>query len=104
VLKLAALQARLLDKAAALTKPGGRLVYATCSLERDEGERQVEAFLKRNAAFQLDPVKDAEVGGVAEVLRPEGWIRCLPFHLPHVVDRMSGMDGFFAARLVRRSG
>jgi 16S rRNA (cytosine967-C5)-methyltransferase len=104
VLKLGGLQARLLDKAATLTRPGGRLVYATCSLERDEGERQVEAFLRRDERFRLDPVRPDEVGGLDHIIRPEGWVRCLPCFLPHAVDRMAGMDGFFAARLVRSGG
>ncbi len=52
VFKLAELQARLLDRAATLLKPGGRLVYATCSLEREEGERQVERFLARHPRFR----------------------------------------------------
>jgi 16S rRNA (cytosine967-C5)-methyltransferase len=103
VLKLAALQARLLAKAADLTKPGGRLVYATCSLERDEGERQVEAFLAARPEFQLDPILPGEVGGLHDLIQPRGWLRSLPCHLAHPVDRMAGMDGFFAARLVRNT-
>jgi 16S rRNA (cytosine967-C5)-methyltransferase len=101
VLKLADLQRRLLDSAAALVKPGGVLVYATCSLEPDEGERQVEAFLGRNTAFRLAPIVPADVGGLAEVVTEAGLLRCLPCHLAHSVERMAGMDGFFAARLVR---
>lgn len=103
VLKLAALQARLLAKAADLTKPGGRLVYATCSLERDEGERQVEDFLAARPEFQLDPILPSEVGGLHDLIQPKGWLRSLPCHLAHPVDRMAGMDGFFAARLVRNT-
>ncbi len=99
--KLSALQARLLDRAAALVRPGGIVVYATCSLEPEEGERQVAAFLARQPGFVLAPVLPAEVGGIAEIVSPEGFLRCLPCHLPHAVDRMAGMDGFFAARLVR---
>jgi 16S rRNA (cytosine967-C5)-methyltransferase len=103
VLKLAFLQKRLLEKAATLVKPGGVLVYATCSLEPDEGERQVEAFLARHAAFQVSPITPVEVGGLADVVTAGGFMRCLPCHLPHPVDRMAGMDGFFAARLVQSS-
>jgi 16S rRNA (cytosine967-C5)-methyltransferase len=101
VFKLAALQRRLLEKAAALVKPGGVLVYATCSLEREEGEAQIARFLADHAEFRLSPVAQGETGGVAEVISPDGCLRCLPCHLPHPVDRMAGMDGFFAARLVR---
>jgi 16S rRNA (cytosine967-C5)-methyltransferase len=101
IFKLAALQRRLLDKAAALVRPGGVLVYATCSLEREEGEAQITRFLADHADFSLAPVTPAETGGVAEVISADGCLRCLPCHLPHPVDRMAGMDGFFAARLVR---
>jgi 16S rRNA (cytosine967-C5)-methyltransferase len=104
VLKLADLQARLLDRAARLTKPGGRIVYATCSLEREEGEKQVLAFLDRTPGFRLDPVEPAEAGGISDLIQPPGWLRTLPCHLPHAVDRMAGMDGFFAARLVHGGG
>ena len=55
VRKLSGLQARLLDKAANLLKAGGRLVYCTCSLEAEEGERQVEAFLARHPDFKRQP-------------------------------------------------
>jgi 16S rRNA (cytosine967-C5)-methyltransferase len=101
VLKLASLQRRLLDKAAELTRPGGRLVYATCSLEPEEGERQVEAFLQRRPDFRLLPAEAREIGGLADAVTPAGCFRSLPHLLPHPVDRLAGMDGFFAARLVR---
>ncbi len=104
VLKLASLQRRLFDRAAGLVRPGGALVYATCSLEPEEGEQQVRRFLADHPAFSLAPVAAAEVGGLAEAVTAEGFLRCLPCHLPHPVERMSGMDGFFAARLVRHAG
>jgi 16S rRNA (cytosine967-C5)-methyltransferase len=99
--KLAALQRKLLDRAAHLLRPGGTLVYATCSLEREEGEAQIEAFLARHRSFSVAPVDASEVAGLTELVTPQGFLRCLPCHLPHSVDRMAGMDGFFAARLVR---
>jgi 16S rRNA (cytosine967-C5)-methyltransferase len=99
--KLAALQAKLLDRAATLVRPGGCLVYATCSLEPEEGEQQVERFLARRPDFTLDPVRPEEVGSMADLISPVGHLRSLPCHLPNAVDRMAGMDGFFAARLVR---
>ena len=58
---LASLQARLLDNAALLLKPGGRLVYSTCSLEPEEGETQVAALLMRNNELKLDPITPEEV-------------------------------------------
>ncbi|MGL4240175.1 MAG: RsmB/NOP family class I SAM-dependent RNA methyltransferase [Beijerinckiaceae bacterium] len=102
--KLVALQSRLLDRAAALVAPGGRLVYATCSLEREEGEAQIAAFLKRSPGWRVEPVDAAELGGLAEWVGEGGGFRSLPCHLPHAVDRMAGADGFFAARLVRAGG
>ena len=56
------MQGRLLDHAATLLKPGGALIYCTCSLEADEGENQIAALLARNAALRLDPkVRKPEV-------------------------------------------
>jgi 16S rRNA (cytosine967-C5)-methyltransferase len=101
--KLAGLQARLLDRAADLLAVGGRLVYCTCSLEPEEGEEQVRAFLGRRPGFARDPVRPEEVGGLAEVLTPVGDLRTLPCHLPLDGGARGGLDGFFAARLVRRA-
>lgn len=100
---LADLQRRLLDKAAALTRPGGRLVYCTCSLEPEEGVDQVEAFLARAGDFARLAVRPEEVGGLAEAVTPAGDLRTLPCHLPDAPEGRSGLDGFFAARLVRRA-
>jgi 16S rRNA (cytosine967-C5)-methyltransferase len=95
IAKLAAVQSRLLDAAAGKVAAGGRLVYCVCSLEPEEGEAQVQAFLARHPAFRLDPVQPGE-GGAPEVsVRPEGWVRILPHQLE------GGLDGFFAARMVR---
>lgn len=100
---LAALQARLLDNAASLVRPGGKLVYSTCSLEPEEGEAQIAAFLTRNNAFSLDPIAPGEPYGQAEWIEPSGCLRTFPYELRFDVPEWSGMDGFFAARLVRGS-
>ena len=63
IVALAGLQAKLLDNAAKLVKPGGKLVYSTCSLEPEEGEAQVAAFLVRNEAFRVDPIVPDELFG-----------------------------------------
>jgi 16S rRNA (cytosine967-C5)-methyltransferase len=97
VAKLADVQHRLLDAAAARVKPGGRLVYCVCSLEREEGETQVIAFLRRNPAFRTVPADPAAVGAPSEAVTPEGWLRILPSQWPE----HGGLDGFFAARLER---
>ncbi len=99
--KLVVLQAKLLAKAGELTKPGGRLVYCTCSLEREEGEDQIEAFLAAHPDFRREPVLPAEIGGIAEAITPAGDLRALPFHLAGDNPRLSGWAGFYACRLVR---
>jgi 16S rRNA (cytosine967-C5)-methyltransferase len=97
VAKLADVQHRLLDAAAERVKPGGRLVYCVCSLEREEGETQIIAFLRRNPAFRTTPAVPAEVGAPEEALTPEGWLRILP----SMWAERGGVDGFFIARLDR---
>jgi 16S rRNA (cytosine967-C5)-methyltransferase len=98
---LAGLQARLLDNAARLVKPGGRLVYSTCSLEPEEGEAQIAAFLVRNDAFSLDAIEPAALFGQADWIEPSGCLRTFPYQLRLETPEWSGMDGFFATRLVR---
>lgn len=104
---LTALQARLLAAAAALVAPGGRLVYAVCALEPEEGEQQIERFLAENAAFRRRPLRSGELGGdelggghlggLAELVTPQGDLRTLPSHF----GPQGGLDGFYAARLER---
>ncbi|WP_132254809.1 RsmB/NOP family class I SAM-dependent RNA methyltransferase [Methylobacterium segetis] len=100
--RLTALQTRLLDKAATLVRPGGRLVYCTCSLEAEEGEAQVAAFLARHPAYERVPVRAEEVGGCPELIDGQGDLRTLPAHLGGgSPEGLGGMDGFFASRLRR---
>ncbi len=97
VAKLAALQARLLTAAVEMTAPGGTLVYCTCSLEPAEGEAQIEKLLASGAPVARKPITADEIGGLAEAVTPAGDLRTLPSFWPD----LGGMDGFFAARLVR---
>lgn len=99
--RLAGLQARLLDAAAALTKPDGRLIYCTCSLEAQEGEAQIAAFLARHPQFRRKPVEAGEIGGLAEAIDANGDIRTLPHQLKGESPRLSGWAGFYASRLIR---
>ncbi len=99
---LTSLQARLLDKAIELVKPGGMIVYCTCSLEPEENELQIAALLRRNPGVMRVPIEPGEVGDLPEVLNENGELRTLPSHLPAAEPRLSGLDGFFAARLLRR--
>jgi 16S rRNA (cytosine967-C5)-methyltransferase len=101
VATLAELQGRMIDRAAALLKPGGTLVYCTCSLEREEGEDQLARALHRHP-LELLPVGAAEVAGLAEIITPVGAVRTLPCQLPMATPRLSGLDGFFVARLRKR--
>jgi 16S rRNA (cytosine967-C5)-methyltransferase len=101
ILAMASLQQRLLEHAATLLKPGGTLVYCTCSLEPEEGLHVVGDFLQHDAGFRRRPVTPDEVFGLAEFLTPDGDLRTLPCHLPDADPRLAGLDGFYAARLER---
>jgi 16S rRNA (cytosine967-C5)-methyltransferase len=98
---LASVQKRLLHRAADLLKPGGMLVYCACSLEPEEGESQISALLAEEPALRRVPISPGEVAGLSELLGPEGDLRTLPCHLPHTDPRLGGLDGFYAARLVK---
>jgi len=98
---LAKTQAELLTRALALVKKGGVIVYSTCSLEPEEGENQIAALLRRHQEVSRLPITAEEVGGLAECITPLGDLRTLPCHLPADTPRQSGLDGFYAARLVR---
>jgi 16S rRNA (cytosine967-C5)-methyltransferase len=89
----------LLDSAADMTAAGGLLVFAVCSLEREEGPEQVEDFLSRRPEFSREIVVPRDVYGLGELIDDQGDLRTLPCHLAE----KGGMDGFYAARLRRRS-
>ena len=80
-------QDSVLDQAATFLKPGGRLVYVTCSLLAEENEDRVEAFLARTPAFTVKPPP------FERFITPSGHLRLTP--------RSAGTDGFFAAVLER---
>jgi 16S rRNA (cytosine967-C5)-methyltransferase len=90
----------MLDHAASLVKPGGKLVYCTCSLSPQEGERQVFKFLRANENFVLSPITAEDLFRQEQFITPAGLMRCLP---SMAIGNSSGLDGFFAARLVRLS-
>ncbi len=96
VAKQAAVQDRLLDAAAALLRPGGRLIYAVCSLAPEEGAARIAAALAR-LPLQSAPFHPEELSDVPEALQPDGALQTHPGLWP----TLGGMDGFFAARLVR---
>jgi 16S rRNA (cytosine967-C5)-methyltransferase len=93
--QLAAGQDRLLDAACAMLRPGGRLVYAVCSLQPQEGADRIRAALSR-LPLASSPFAPTELPGLPRT--GEGWLRTTPALWPEY----GGMDGFFAARLVRK--
>jgi 16S rRNA (cytosine967-C5)-methyltransferase len=101
IVSLAAIQAKMLDRAVHLLKPGGRLVYSVCSLEPEEGEAQIAALLRRNQDVRRVAIMPGEIGIAAEWLNDQGELRTLPHFLPDPEPRLAGIDGFFAARLTK---
>lgn len=99
--KLAALQRRLLERAVAMAKPGGKIVFSNCSLDPAEGEELLAAFLRESSMAALDPILPDELPGIAPFVTPSGTLRTTPAGLPAASPRMAGLDGFFAARLRR---
>jgi len=87
---MSALQRAILRSAATVVKPGGLLVYSTCSLEPEENDAQVDAFLGENAQWRLEP---PPAGAVPDAVVDGGRLRVLP--------QRHGADGAFAARLRR---
>jgi 16S rRNA (cytosine967-C5)-methyltransferase len=100
---LSSLQQRLLDRAAKLVKPGGLLIYCVCSLEPEEGVEQISALLAREPHLARKPIAVSELGGRGEFVTSDGDLRTLPFYLPDQDPRWGGLDGFYVARLVRRT-
>lgn len=101
VAKLAKLQGDMLAKAAHMVKPGGLIVYCTCSLEPEEGAGVVDAFLAATPSFARRPINAADIHVDAGWITPAGDLRTLPMHMPLEPPLVSGIDGFYAARLVR---
>ena len=97
---LTALQDRLLANAVHTVAPGGLLVYATCSLQPEEGPARIAALLAGGAPFERVPLEPQEIGGLKACITAEGDLRTLPCHLREA----GGLDGFYACRLRRWTG
>jgi 16S rRNA (cytosine967-C5)-methyltransferase len=91
--KNSARQLALLTRAAPFLKPGGILVYAVCSLEPEENEQLVDAFLQKHPEFAIHPRSSAAGDGINSLLTPRGFLSTIP--------HQSQMDGFFAAALIK---
>lgn len=98
VTQLCDVQTRLLKNAAAMIKRGGLIIYCTCSLQKIEGENQVENFLKDHSDFKRLPISPSEVGELEMLVTADGDLRVLPYHLAP----QGGMDGFYVARLIKQ--
>lgn len=96
--RLIELQSRMLDNAASMLAPGGTLIYCTCSLQKSEGEQQIDGLIARTKNGLIrKPIMEDEIGGLTDLITPQGDVRILPYHLA----AYGGMDGFYIARLVR---
>jgi len=98
VIRLGGVQERLLAAAVQMLAPGGIVVYCTCSLEPQEGKQQIERLFAAGAPVRRVRLDASEIGGLQECVSPEGDLRTLPCHLAE----RDGIDGFFAARLMRQ--
>jgi 16S rRNA (cytosine967-C5)-methyltransferase len=94
--EMAALQEKMLARAADWVRPGGLLVYATCSLEPAEGEKQLKRFLGTRGDYAIDPIRREELPD-GLTAHAEGYLRTLPGALAD----QGGCDGFFMARMRR---
>jgi 16S rRNA (cytosine967-C5)-methyltransferase len=97
VKSLVALQKEMLERAFEWLKPGGQMIYSTCSLLKREGEEQIAEFLANHDQAAIEPIDADALGVPQEWLTPEGYLRTLPSYWP----QKGGMDGFFIAKLVK---
>ncbi|MEQ8435747.1 MAG: RsmB/NOP family class I SAM-dependent RNA methyltransferase [Oceanicaulis sp.] len=93
---LGPIQSQMLDAGFAMLKSGGRMVYCTCSLEREEGEDQIAAFLKRTPEASLDLVRPEEMPGLERAI-VNGAVRTRP----DMWNDQGGLDGFYIARILK---
>lgn len=89
------LQYQLLGNAIKMLEAGGTIIYCTCSLQKAEGEYQIERILENFPDITRDPIYAHELGGISEIVTPRGDVRILPSHMANI----GGMDGFFISRL-----
>ena len=96
---VAKIQRALLKASVEMVKPGGTIIFATCSLQPEEGPLLIQEFLDSVANVRRDPLdKDARFS-IPDMITTDGDLRTFP----HFLSDHGGMDGFFAARLIRTS-
>lgn len=100
---LTRLQHRLLGHALDMLRPGGTLVYCTCSLQPEEGAEQIARILQERGDAVFAPLSPDEIAGRGDWLDAQGALRTLPHYLKLSDPDLSGMDGFYAARLVKQA-
>jgi len=93
ITRLGAKQKKMLTAAANLVKPGGILVYAVCSCEKEENENVIDTFLEKRTDFSID--KNFKSDRYEQFITQEGFLKTYP--------HINSMDGFFAARLMRKT-
>jgi 16S rRNA (cytosine967-C5)-methyltransferase len=97
VARLSVVQDNLLRAAVDMLRPGGTLVYCTCSLEPEEGPERIATLLRSGAPVERQPLDPREIGAAPEWVTEMGDLRTLPCHL----SEFDGLDGFYSARLVK---
>jgi 16S rRNA (cytosine967-C5)-methyltransferase len=95
--KLAGLQQKLLINATKMLKPGGTLIFCTCSLQKAEGEDHATWALQHDLPLRLSPIKPDDLQGIADMITNRGELRCLPFHWKDA----GGIDGFYVVRFIK---
>jgi 16S rRNA (cytosine967-C5)-methyltransferase len=90
--RMAAIQSRMLENAAALVRRGGAIVYSVCSIAPEEGQGVVDAYLASHSDFEID--RSPASGELKDVIDVRGFMKTRP--------DVGSLDGFFAARLIRK--
>jgi len=96
IIELVEIQKKLIDNSISWLKKGGIIVYCVCSLQKEEGEDQIIALLKRNKNIDILPIKPDEAKIFEKSITKEGWLRILPNSL----KSFDGSDGFFICKLI----